>query len=98
MPGPRVPCLPGQEPRSYAGVKTDVEELSPTRVRLTIEVPFEELKSQLAHAYREVGKQVRIPGFRPGKIPPRVIDQRVGRGEVLEHVVNDVVPEFYGKA
>ena len=79
-------------------MKTDVEELSPTRVRLTIEIQFDELKSQLAHAYREVGKQVRIPGFRPGKIPPKVIDQRVGRAAVLEHVVNDVVPEFYGKA
>jgi trigger factor len=79
-------------------VKTDVEELSPTRVRLTIEIGFDELGSQLAHAYREVGKQVRIPGFRPGRIPPKVIDQRVGRAAVLEHVVNDVVPEFYGKA
>jgi trigger factor len=79
-------------------VKTDVEELSPTRVRLTIEIEFDELKSQLEHAYREVGKQFRIPGFRPGKIPPRVIDQRGGRAAVLEHVVNDVVPEFYGKA
>jgi trigger factor len=79
-------------------VKTDVEELSPTRVRLTIEIEFDELKSQLAHAYREVGKEFRIPGFRPGKIPPRVIDQRGGRAAVLEHVVNDVVPEFYGKA
>jgi trigger factor len=79
-------------------VKTDVEELSPTRVRLTVEVPFEELKPNLDHAYREVGKQVRVPGFRPGRVPPRVIDQRVGRGAVLEHAVNDAVPELYGKA
>jgi trigger factor len=79
-------------------VKTDVEELSPTRVRLTVEVPFEELKSSLDHAYREVARQVRVPGFRPGRVPPRVIDQRVGREAVLEHAVNDAVPELYGKA
>jgi trigger factor len=79
-------------------VKTDVEELSPTRVRLTVEVPFEELKSSLDHAYREVGRQVRIPGFRPGHVPRPVLDQRIGRGAVLEHAINDAVPEFYAKA
>jgi trigger factor len=79
-------------------VKTDVEELSPTRVKLTIEVPFEELKPSLDKAYREVGRQVRIPGFRPGHVPPRVIDQRLGRGVVLEQAVNDAVPLLYGKA
>jgi len=79
-------------------VKTDVEELSPTRVRLTIEVPFEELKPNVDQAYREVARQVRIPGFRPGRIPPRVIDQRVGRVAVLEQAVNEAVPQLYGKA
>jgi len=79
-------------------VKTDVEELSPTRVKLTVEVPFDELKPNLDHAYREVAKQVRIPGFRPGRVPPQVIDQRVGRGAVLEQAVNEAVNEFYGKA
>ncbi len=79
-------------------MKTDVEELSPTRVRFTIEVPFEELKPNLDRAYREVNRQVRVPGFRPGRVPPRVIDQRIGRGAVLEQAVNDAVPEFYGKA
>ena len=54
-------------------MKTDVEELSPTRVKLTIEVPFAELKPSLDKAYREVAKQVRIPGFRPGHVPPRVM-------------------------
>ena len=73
-------------------MKTDVEELSPTRVKLTIEVPFEELKPSLDKAYREVGKQVRIPGFRPGHVPPRIIDQRLGRGAVLEQAINDAVP------
>jgi trigger factor len=79
-------------------VKTDVEELSPTRVRLTIEVPFDELKPNVDRAYREVARQVRIPGFRPGRVPPRVIDQRIGREAVLEQAVNDAVPQLYGKA
>jgi trigger factor len=79
-------------------VKTDVEELSPTRVKLTVEVPFDELKQNLDHAYREVARQVRIPGFRPGRVPPRIIDQRVGRGAVLEQAVNEAVPQLYGKA
>jgi trigger factor len=79
-------------------VKTDVEELSPTRVRLTIEVPFDELKPNVDRAYREVARQVRVPGFRPGRVPPRVIDQRFGRGTVLEQAVQDAVPQLYGKA
>jgi trigger factor len=79
-------------------VKTDVEELSPTRVRLTVEVPFDELKTSLDHAYREVGRQVRIPGFRPGHVPRQVLDMRVGRGAVLEHAINEAVPDLYAKA
>ena len=64
-------------------MKTAVEELSPTRVRLSVEVTFEELKPSLDKAYREVSRQVRIPGFRPWRVPPRVIDMRIGRGAVL---------------
>ena len=79
-------------------MKTDVEELSPTRVRLTVEVPFDELKPNLDQAYREVGRQVRIPGFRPGHVPRQVLDQRVGRGAVLEQAINDAVPALYTKA
>jgi trigger factor len=79
-------------------VKTDVEELGPTRVKLTIEVPFDELQPSLDKAYREVGRQVRVPGFRPGKVPPRIIDQRVGRAPVLEQAVNDALPALYSKA
>jgi trigger factor len=79
-------------------VKTAVEELSPTRVRLSIEVSFEELKPSLDKAYKEVAQQARIPGFRPGKVPPRVIDMRIGRGAVLSEAVNDALPEFYSKA
>jgi trigger factor len=79
-------------------VKTDVEELSPTRVRLSVEVPFDELKPSLDKAYREVGRQVRIPGFRPGRVPPPVIDRRVGRDVVLNQAVNDAMPDLYAKA
>jgi len=79
-------------------VKTDVEELSPTRVRLSVEVPFEELKPSLDKAYREVSRQVRIPGFRPGRVPPPVIDRRIGRAAVLSQAVNDALPDLYAKA
>jgi trigger factor len=92
------PPTPRRRAGSDAAVKTDVEELTPTRVKLTVEVPFEELRPSLDKAYREVGKQVRIPGFRPGHVPPRIIDQRLGRGVVLEQAVNDAVPQLYGKA
>ena len=79
-------------------MKTDVEELSPTRVRLSVEVPFDELKPSLDKAYREVGRQVRIPGFRPGRVPPPVIDRHVGREAVLSQAVSDAMPDLYAKA
>jgi trigger factor len=79
-------------------VKTDVEELSPTRVKLTVEVPFDELKPNLEKAYKEIGKQVRLKGFRPGKVPAALIDQYVGRGAVLQEAVNDALPGLYGRA
>jgi trigger factor len=79
-------------------VKTDVEELSPTRVRLSVEVPFDELKPSLDKTYREVGRQVRIPGFRPGRVPPPVLDNRVGRDVILGQAVNDAMPDLYAKA
>lgn len=79
-------------------MKTAVEELTPTRVKLTIEVPFEELKPSLDKAYKELAKQVRLKGFRPGKAPARLIDQYVGRGAVLQEAVNDALPGFYGQA
>jgi trigger factor len=73
-------------------VKSTVETLSPTRVRLEIEVPFAELEPSLKKAYREIGSQVVIPGFRRGKVPTAVIDQRVGRGAVLNEAVQEVIP------
>src|ERR1700712_4080617 len=79
-------------------VKSSVETLSPTRVKLAVEVPFDELKSSLDEAYKAIGSQVRIPGFRPGKVPARIIDQRVGRAAVLEEAFNEVVPQKYVEA
>jgi trigger factor len=79
-------------------VKSTVETLSPTRVRLAVEVPFEELKPSLDAAYKKIGAQVKVPGFRPGKVPARVIDQRVGRAAVLEEAINDALPRVYSKA
>jgi trigger factor len=74
-------------------VKSTVETLSPTRVRLAIEVPFVELEPSLKKAYREIGSQVTVPGFRRGKVPASVIDQRVGRGTVLNEAVQDAIPD-----
>ncbi|MDJ1138256.1 trigger factor [Streptomyces iconiensis] len=79
-------------------MKSAVETLNPTRVRLTVEVPFEELKDSLDAAYKKINQQVTVPGFRKGKIPARVIDQRFGRGAVLEEAVNDALPKFYQSA
>ena len=79
-------------------MKSTVETLSPTRVRLAVEVPFDELKPSMDKAYKSIAKQVRVPGFRPGKVPAAIIDQRVGRGAVLEEAVNDAVPKAYAEA
>ncbi|MDX3107779.1 trigger factor [Nonomuraea angiospora] len=79
-------------------MKTAVEELSPTRVKLTVEVPFDELRPSMDAAYKKVAQQVRVPGFRPGKVPARIIEQRFGRAVVLEETLNDAVPKLYGKA
>ena len=79
-------------------MKSAVETLNPTRVRLTVEVPFEELKDSLDAAYKKINQQVTVKGFRKGKIPARVIDQRFGRGAVLEEAVNDALPKFYTEA
>lgn len=79
-------------------MKTAVETLSPTRVKLSVEVPFDELKPSMDAAYARIAKQVNIPGFRKGKVPARVIEQRFGREAVLEEVVNDALPKAYDDA
>jgi trigger factor len=79
-------------------VKTTVEKLSPTRTKLTISVTPEELKPSITHAYGHIAEQVNIPGFRKGKVPPAIIDQRVGKSAVLEHAVNEGLDGFYRQA
>jgi trigger factor len=79
-------------------VKSDLEALNPTRVKLTVEVPFDELKPSLDAAYKKIAGQVTIPGFRKGRVPPQVIDQRFGRAMVLDEAVNEALPRFYGQA
>lgn len=79
-------------------MKSAVETLSPTRVKLTVEVPFEELKPSLDEAYKSIAKQINVPGFRRGKVPPMVIDRQVGRGAVLEQAINETLPKKYVEA
>jgi trigger factor len=79
-------------------VKSAVETLGPTRAKLTVEVPFEELKPSLDKAYKTIAQQINVPGFRRGKVPPMVIDRQVGRGAVLEQAINEVVPQKYVEA
>jgi trigger factor len=79
-------------------LKSTVEQLSPTRVKINVEVPFDELKPNFDRAYRKIAQQVRIPGFRPGKAPARVLESRIGRGPVLDEVVNEAIPAKYIEA
>jgi len=79
-------------------VKNTVENLSPTRVKLTIEVSFADLQPSIDAAYTRIASQVNIPGFRKGKIPSRIIDQRFGRAAVLEEAVNDAIPSTLAEA
>jgi len=79
-------------------VKSAVETLDPTKVKLTVEVTYDELKPSIAHAYEHIAQDVNIPGFRKGKVPPRIIDQRIGRPAVIEHAVNEGLSGFYAEA
>jgi trigger factor len=79
-------------------VPSTVQQLSPTRVKITVEVPFADLKPSMDKAYAEVAKSVNIPGFRRGKVPPVVIDQRFGRGVIIQEAFNNSWQSFYGAA
>jgi len=79
-------------------VPSTLERLSPTRVKLTLTIPPDALKPALDKAYRQIASQVTIPGFRKGKVPPAIIDRRVGRQAVLAEAVNAVLPDVYGEA
>ena len=79
-------------------MKSTVEKLSPTRVRINVEVPFTELEPDIDRAFKALAKQIRLPGFRPGKAPRKLLEARVGRASVLEQVVNDALPGRYSEA
>lgn len=79
-------------------MKSTTETLGPTRVKLTIEVPFEEFKPSLDKAYKTIGSQIQVPGFRKGKVPAAIVDQRVGRGAVLDEAINGALPGWYTEA
>ena len=79
-------------------MKSALETLSPTRVKLTIEAPFGDLTDHFAKAYKEIAGKVTIPGFRKGKVPSHLIDQRVGRAAVLDEAINIAIPSLYMEA
>ncbi|MFC7458807.1 trigger factor [Brachybacterium sp. GCM10030267] len=79
-------------------MKTESEKLNPTRVKLTVEVPFDELKPAVEAATKKIADQVQIPGFRKGKVPSRLVEQRFGRPAIMQEAVNDAMPDLYQKA
>ena len=79
-------------------MKSAVEKLSPTRVKLSIDVPFAELAPHIDGAYKSLSEKINIPGFRKGKVPAAMIDQRVGRAAVLDEAINASLPTFYSQA
>lgn len=79
-------------------MKSTVEKLSPTRVRINVEVPFTELEPEFDRAFKQLAKQVRLPGFRPGKAPRKLLEARVGREAMLDQVVSEALPGRYSEA
>ncbi|MCF8524520.1 MAG: trigger factor [Aquiluna sp.] len=79
-------------------MKTTVERLTPTRVKLTITVDAAGFKPALEKAYETVSSQVNIPGFRKGKVPATILDQRVGKDAIIAQAVNDGLDDFYREA
>ena len=79
-------------------MKSTVEKLSPTRVRINVEVPFTELQPDIDTAFKEMAKQVRMPGFRPGKVPVKLLESRVDKQAMFDQVIGDAVPARYSEA
>ena len=76
-------------------MKTEIENINPTRLKISVEMPFSELQASVDAALVRIGKSINIPGFRKGKVPARVVEQRVGRGAVLDEAINDALPKAY---
>jgi trigger factor len=77
---------------------TTVEDAGKHVVRLSVEVPPDEVARDLGRAYRKVAGEVKIPGFRKGKVPRQIIDARIGRDAVLHEFVEEFVPAYYVRA
>ena len=75
-----------------------LEKIDDTTVKLTVTLTEADIAPMMAHAYEHVGSQVQIPGFRKGKVPPKILEQRVGKGAIIEHAVNDGLPTWYSEA
>jgi trigger factor len=81
-----------------AAVKTSTTELGDSRVRVNVEVPPETLEHELQSAAGEIGREMRVPGFRKGKVPPQVVIRQVGRQAVLDEAVRRALPGWYEAA
>jgi trigger factor len=81
-----------------ADVSTTVTELPESRVRVEAEVPAAEVEKRVAQAAKQLGRNLRVPGFRTGKVPPPVIIQRVGRDAVLDEAVRESIAGWYSAA
>ncbi|MDF2827349.1 MAG: trigger factor [Mycobacterium sp.] len=79
-------------------MKSTVEKLSPTRVRINVEVPFTELAPDFDQAFKEMAKTVRLPGFRPGKVPVKLLEQRIDKQAMLDQVIGEAIPGRYSEA
>ena len=79
-------------------MKSSVETLEPTKVKVTIEVPFEEFQPAIERSAKEIGKQVNVPGFRKGHVPARVLEAQFGRGAIVEDAVNNSLDGYYSEA
>jgi len=79
-------------------VKSTVEKLSPTRVRINVEVPFTEWEGEFDRALKEMARTVRMPGFRPGKVPVKLLEARIDKEAMLDQVVGEAVPSKYSEA
>ncbi len=81
-----------------AAVTTKTTDLGDSRVRVEVEVPSEALESELKSAAAELGREMRVPGFRSGKVPPEVVLRQVGREAVLDEAVRRGLPGWYEQA
>jgi trigger factor len=90
--------MPGFHPPQEYVVTSALEKIDATTVKLTVNLTEEDLKPALDHAYAHIGEQVQIPGFRKGKVPAKILEQRVGKGAVIEHAVNESLPAWYSAA